>query len=162
MRFGSGGSKISHMPRALVIHPTITPITGSAHHSPKMLSMKATGMPSRKPKTKPKVTIRLSSRWPKSRKIRTTSEGFSRKWSMTMILGSRIWSMWTPISCVTLPTTLGSWACTRSMTACRTGRGRSRHSRGCSRRMTSSTSCGSSGRNTVTMCSAIFSGSSCW
>ena len=81
----------------------------------------------------PKATIRLSSRWPKSRKIRTTSAGLSRKWSITMTLRSSSWSMCTPISSVTLPTTVGSWACTRSITASRTGRGRSRHSRGCSR-----------------------------
>ena len=78
-----------------------------------MLSTIATGMPSRNPNTKPNSTMRLSSRWPKSRKIRTTSAGFSRKWSITMIFGSSSWSMWMPISVVTRPTTDGSCACTR-------------------------------------------------
>ena len=94
--------------------------------------------------------------------IRTTSAGSFRKWSITMIFGSSSWSMWLPISSVTRPTTEGSCAWTRSITASRTGRGRSRQSRGCSLRMTSSTSSGISGRKTVTMCSAIRSGSSCW
>src|SRR5690242_19350953 len=35
---------------------------GSSHQMPKVWSMRATGMPSRKPKTKPKLTISLSSR----------------------------------------------------------------------------------------------------
>ena len=34
-------------------------------------------MPSAKPKMNPKATIRFSSRWPKSRKMRTTRAGFS-------------------------------------------------------------------------------------
>ena len=120
------------MPSALVVQPTTTPRIGSSHHWCAKLSINATGMPSRNPKTNPNPTIRLSSRWPKSRKIRTTSSGLLRKWSITMIFGSSSWSMWTPISSVTLPTTVGSWAWTRSITASRTGRGRSRHSRGCS------------------------------
>ena len=61
IRRGSGGSKISHMPSALVIQPTTTPSIGSSHHWPKTWSTNATGMPSRKPKTNPKATIRFSS-----------------------------------------------------------------------------------------------------
>ena len=67
----------------------------------------------------PKATIRFSSRWPKSRKIRTTRAGFSRKWSITMIFGSSSWSMCSPISSVTVCTTPGSWACTLATTALR-------------------------------------------
>ncbi len=119
-------------------------------------------MPSAKPKTNPKATIRFSSFWPKSRKIRTTRAGLLWKWLITMIFGSSSWSMCSPISSVTVRTTPGSWACTRAITACLAARGRSRHSVGCSRRMMSSIISGSSGSKTLTMCSAIWSGSSCW
>ena len=70
--------------------------------------------------------------------------------------------MCSPIWSVTVLTTAGSWAWTRSMTPCVPDGGRSRHSRGCSRRMIYSTTSGSSGSKTSTMCSAILSGSSCW
>ena len=110
----------------------------------------------------PKATIQFSSRWPKSRKMRTTRAGFSRKCSITMIFGSSSWSMCSPISSVTVCTTSGSWDCTLAMTALRARRGRSRQSAGCSRFMISSIMPGISGSKTCTMCSAIWSGSSCW
>ena len=65
-RFSSTGSKISAMPSRFVVQPTITPRNGSSHQMPKVWSTTATGMPSRKPKTKPKFTISLSSRSPTS------------------------------------------------------------------------------------------------
>ena len=39
-------------------------MNGSSHQMPKVWSTTATGMPSRKPKTKPKFTISFSSRLP--------------------------------------------------------------------------------------------------
>ncbi len=74
-------------------------------------------MPSAKPKTNPKATIRFSSFCPKSRKMRTTRAGLFWKWLITMIFGSSSWSMCSPISSVTVRTTPGSWACTRPITA---------------------------------------------
>ena len=102
------------MPSALVTQPTTTPSTGSSHHWPNQWSTKATGTPSRKPKTNPKLTIRFSSFWPKSRKIETTRRGFRSKWSITMIFGSSSWSMWIPIWSVTSWMIPGSWAWTRA------------------------------------------------
>ena len=95
-----------------MIQPTTIPISGSSHQMPNQWSMIATGRPSRKPKTKPKVTISRSSRRPTSRKIETTRPGCCRKCSITMIFGSSSWSMCWPISWVMLRTTVGSCAST--------------------------------------------------
>ena len=92
-----------------------------------------------------------------------TRAGLRSKWSITISFGSSSWSMWTPISSVIAWTISGQLllhALVDRLLGAR--RARSFHSPGCSRCMISSTIAGISGANIETMCSAIWSGSSCW
>ena len=143
--------------------PTTTPQIGSTHQYGNASTMKITGIPSRKPKMKPKLIISRSSRLPTSSNTRLASSGWASRWRITMIFGSSTWSMFSAISPVMISSTIsGSCSRTRAWTASRTRGGRSCQSCACSRSMIRSTTSWMSAWATVITCSAIASGSSCW
>ena len=114
---GSTGSKITHIPSRFVVQPTTTPSNGSSHQFGMKCVITATGIPSRNPNRKPKLTISRSSRAPKSLKILLTSAGFFSKWSITISLGSISWSMYSPVASMIVCMICGSCCCTRAYTA---------------------------------------------
>ena len=160
---GSGGSKISHMPSALVAQPTSTPSTGSSHHWWKSWSTTATGMPSRKPKMNPKFTIS-----PQLLLAEVAEDADHQRRVLAELVDHHELGVEQLVD--VLADLVGDVLDDRGQLGLhpldqrpaaprRAGRARAAGARGS---MISSTTSGMSGSKTSTMCSAILSGSSCW